>query len=268
MNGYRTLFITFLGALSLTSTVYGTDQVRVEVSSDAEPAYTPSYFSRQPVNLNVGVQFGRGCRAINAVLVQVASRMQVEMDSRPLIECPHRDATRSASTLLFDAPEVVRTTDFEWQFMACSEDCEVVSTLPFTVFPEDLLEPVASWAKANVLRVLDPGGVLSGFLELQDIEYIGMALPIPTDAQVVTLSVLPMGEEINEQLLQQAIEHGSLVVFREAPSGLPVIIDKPGAKRRVIDVRLPLLRRLSDDAGAQNTFLQIFQMTTPGTFTE
>ncbi len=160
---HAALAIVVLLAAQTIQTAAATDHPALRLSDRALPLWitTPNvYFAGEQASLPLVISDTVDCTRLRAVLVQLSSKLQVELEQPHKLNC--EDGPASASRVRFDllfefrVPDVQRKSRFEWRFAHCgaqSDACQSLLSVPFLAYPSDLLDPARRWAKANGIAI-------------------------------------------------------------------------------------------------------------------
>ena len=224
-----------------------------------------AYFTDVDVEFPLALDGVSSCPSIRAILVQVSHRLEVEIQQRFPVDCS-QDSSPSEPTWTFpfhfSVPHIARQTDFEWRFALCNgtgSDCRPLVRLPFTAYPTDLLDPLVSWARNNILLVRDTTGRLQDWLDKRGIdnyERYGASL---ADSRIMTMISTENGDD-EAGLINRSLQKGSVVWFREKVFSLPLlkVIDKD--KHRLIILELPFISSLNDSPSTHKLLLEVFRL--------
>jgi hypothetical protein len=238
--------------------------VQLQRAAQAPPAL--GYYAGQPASLRLDFAGVGQCAQIAAELYQQAATLETPIEQSYSLECANAHMIGEVDVLgiefQFLVPEVERTVQLEWRFSRCqarATGCEPIGAVAFTAYPIGLLEPLAAWAADNVVQVVDQSGRLQAALEANEVEFLEHGAPLPSAVTVVSLAVAPVDEEV----LRELGASGPVIVFRERAPGLPLVLLKFTGEVPIIDVRVPVVGRLSSDPAAVQTLLELFRLLRP-----
>ena len=243
---------------------FAAPSVTLDPASQPTITLTPVFSSRDNVAMPLRLAGAGQCVNIRAILRQRTTRLKAELDDKVLVDCA--DTTVGFNRvyvgldLAFTAPKVRQTTQFEWEFIACEGDidCTAIGTIEFSVIPDELLNPIAKWAQANVLYAYDQAGELQAFLDANRIEYYESKRLLPKDTAVISLLVVRTAEEANLDRLMPDRSNQRVILFREYATELPLIWATQHAHKPILDVRMPVVGLLQQDAGMKKLFHELF----------
>ena len=204
------------------------------------------------------------CVTIRAILRQRSTRLRADLDDKVLVDCADTtigfNGLEAALDLAFTAPKVRHYTHFEWQFVACDGDmvCAAIGIVEFGVIPVELLNPIAKWARGNVLFVYDQEGEMQAFLDANGIEYYESKRLLPKDTAVISLLVARTAGEANIDRLMPDRGNQRVILFREYATGMPMIWATHQAHTPLLDVRMPITGKLQQDAALKKMFHELF----------
>lgn len=158
-------------------------------------------------------------------------------------------------------PSVRQPADFELRVEIRPESADAwhsAGRMPLRLYPEDLLAPLRRFSESHRIRVVEDHGELGAFLREQQIAFTSRGdAPRPAKGPGVTLYA---GASAERAAREPTPSPGDIVIFRERQPGLPhLAIEEHGPGSR-ITVEMQLLRRLSSDPRAQQTFVEIFEL--------
>lgn len=241
-------------------------QPQVSVIRAQAPAVPVSVFGGESIRVPVMLDGIGSCEQVVTRLYQTATMLQAPLSDWAPLQCHSVFAASGRQAARADievaVPHVDAEIDLELRFARCAmpgEDCDEFGHVPISALPADLLDPLDQWAVDHVLQVHDSHGDLTGFLEIHDIDYLSAGAILPRDVEVVSLIV--EDDSLDQAVLSDYQRAGAVVLFREKPDAVPLVMQKDTTDGRLIDVRLPVVSRLSSDPAAVKLFLDIFLMT-------
>jgi len=225
---------------------------------------TPVFSSADDVVMPLRLTGAGHCVTIRAILRQRTTRLKAELEDKVLVDCTDTsiefNGVYVGLDLAFTAPKVRQYSRFEWEFIACEEDtdCTAIGMVEFSVIPDKLLDPIVKWAQANTLFVHDQAGELQAFLDANRIEYYESKHLLPKDTLVISLLVVRTAEAANIDRLIPDHSKQRVILFREYATELPLIWTALHAHKPVLDVRMPIVGLLRQDAGVKKLFHELF----------
>jgi hypothetical protein len=131
----------------------------------------------------------------------------------------------------------------------------------FSVIPDELLDPIVKWAQANTLFVHDQAGELQAFLDANRIEYYESKRLLPKDTLVISLLVVRTAEAANIDRLIPDHSKQRVILFREYATELPLIWTALHTHKSILDVHIPIVGLLQQDAGVKKLFYELFKQS-------
>jgi hypothetical protein len=238
--------------------------VTLEPASQPTITLTPAFSSADDVVMPLRLTGAGHCVTIRAILRQRTTRLKAELEDKVLVDCTDTSIEFNGEyvvlDLAFTAPKVRQYSRFEWEFIACEEDtdCTAIGMVEFSVIPDELLDPIVKWAQANTLFVHDQAGELQAFLDANRIEYYESKRLLPKDTLVISLLVVRTAEAANIDRLIPDHSKQRVILFREYATELPLIWTALHAHKPVLDVRMPIVGLLRQDAGVKKLFHELF----------
>lgn len=259
------VFIYFLSSAPL---IDAKDPDGLTIHTSSPSVMTPVHlFGNQPIEFPI-VLSGEIDRFenIHAQLIQYTSSLEVPngepipVDIAGVAPASH-ELDRQISLIL---PAVKRETSFGLRFTATdlgNKEQVTIGEVPLILYPQELVEPVKTWSQNVQLRVKDPLGTLTKFLETQNIRFDDFQSPasiVPGESVVNMVTVNPDDRFRKEDYIKTG---QTTVFFLEKGVGLPHVLAVQGADRQVIEVNMELLKNLDHDPQAQKMFLEIVQLS-------
>jgi hypothetical protein len=209
------------------------------------------------VSINLPVRevlesLGAACEHVVVNVLQRQGRMLAELG-----EPQELDAEQCSTTTSFtlDLPDVRSEVDILVQFSS-PESAHAPEFIAVRVYPDTLLDPLTKFAEQHSLVVFDEEGVLTDFLDRNEIEY-GLGFDAMSDKPIALL-VQP---DKLERLLEDR-NFDSAVIFQEKVIDLPQVraVSMNGQTR--VYVETPLLRDLLTNPLAQKALLDVIRLAT------
>ena len=261
----KVLVHIFFFAFLLAINSHALSAPRIRVLPSSESLKKPVYFSNISKTIPLELTGATECLNVTATLWQLTTRLGAVLSQHSIIDCKKttHNFSQASVKLNFDftPPVVKHDSQFKLEFTSCNEQksCKNLGDLTFSVLPDDLLEPIIIWAKKHILYVNDRSGVLQSFLDENSIEYIESQRLIPKNETLISLIVIATKDMEIDKLLPTA-KTQAVILFRQYPTELPIIIDKTNRATPLIDVQIPLIEKLAKDAATQKLFLKLFYM--------
>jgi len=240
-------------------------QPQVNIIRAQAPTVPVSVFGGESIRISVMLDGIRSCEHVVTRVYQTATMLQAPLSDWTPLQCKSVFGASGRQVAHADievaAPQVDAQTELELRFARCAtsgEKCDEFGHVPISALPADLLDPLDQWAVDHVLQVHDSQGKLSGFLESHDIDYLSAGAILPRDSEIVSLIV--EDDSLDQAVLSDYQRAGAVVLFREKPDAVPLVMQKDTIDGRLVDVRLPVVSRLSSDPAAVKLFLDIFRM--------
>ena len=260
---YLSLLFLLL-VIARVDVAFAAPSVMLDPASQPTITPTPVFSSTDYVAMPLRLTGAGHCLTIRAILRQRTTRLKAELDDKVLVDCADTtigfNGVPVGLDFVFTAPKVRQYTQFEWEFIACEggTDCTAIGTVEFSVIPGELLDPIAKWARANVLFAYDQAGELQAFLDANRIEYYESKRLLPKDTAVISLLVVRAAEDANINRLMPDSSNQRVILFREYATELPLIWATHHAHKPILDVRMPIVGLLQQDAGVKNLFDELF----------
>jgi hypothetical protein len=202
-----------------------------------------AYFAGEQARLHLVKSDTLECARLRAVLFQLTSKLQVELEQPHKLNCEdgQTSASRDRHDLLFEfrVPDVKRKTRFEWRLANCGTEGQPCQGL---------------------LSVFFVACEIQTFLDQQEIEFFERAAPSYPGAARTTLVV--QGDRPDERLdLARHMKHGSVILLRETRDGLPHIKSVQQGPHRLVSVELPILAALRDQPTVQEMFIDLLKLS-------
>ena len=197
--------------------------------------------------------------ALRAQLFQRATALATPVGAHIEVEPVPRAGTLPPR-LPVTLPRVRQPQDFELRVEVrdAASRWRPAGRIPLRVYPEDLLEPLRRFAERHELRVVEDDGRLETFLDAHRVPFTARgAAPRPAKGAAITLYA---GRPAERAALGAPASRGAAVLFREREHGLPHLVVEGAGEQARVAVEMPLLSRLADDPGAQQTFVGIFEL--------
>jgi hypothetical protein len=220
------------------------------------------------------------CKELEASLFVASSVLAAPVHHDVELQCVgDHDKNMQDMKLHFTAPDNKEISSYIWQIEHCpgkTKTCVEIKTIPFRVFPKDLLLPLKKWAEQHIIRLDDSTGILEFLFDHTGIDYQSTVLPVlqyGDDSSVLTLlgreekSQKISGEPLNKTL-DKALGYGPVILFQRNASNMesalaqvPAVIQTREKNNILIRTTLPVLPYLQDSPFAQSLLLELFELS-------
>lgn len=248
-----TLLLLAVAATSLP--VLGHDKGACLPMDDVDSLVCRHHFEGTSIDLPVRASldsFGAACEHLVVNVLQRQGLLLAEL-GEPQVFDAAQCSTMTRFTM--DLPDVRSEVDILVQFSS-PESTHEPELIAVRVYPDTLLDPLTQFAERHSLVVFDEEGVLTDFLDHNEIEYsLGFD---PNSDKPVALLVKP---DKPEQLLE-ARDIDSAVIFQERVIDLPQVRTVSSNGQVRVYVEMPLLHDLLTNPLAQKALLDIIRLST------
>lgn len=249
----QTLMLLVVAATSLPALAH--DENACLPMDDVDSLVCRHHFEGTNIDLPVRAaldSFGSACEGLVVNVLQRQGLMLAELG-----EPQEFDAEQCATMTSFtvDLPDVRSEVDILVQFSS-PDSTQAPEFIAVRVYPDTMLDPLTKFAEQHSLVVFDEEGVLTAFLDHNEIDY-GHGFNAPLDDPVALL-VKP---DEPEQLLEDR-DFGSAVIFQEKVIDLPQVRAVSSNGQTRVYVEMPLLHDLLTNPLAQKALLDVIRLAT------
>ncbi len=200
---------------------------------------------------------------LRAELVQLTASFSVPIGGELEVPLPRYPSPPSGIEVDLSVvlPAVRQETDFELRIRSRWDgdgDWQAAGRIALRVYPDDLLNPVRSWAKSHPLRVDDDHWSLIQFLRQQSIPVVGDGRQAFTGSRGVT--VYAGARALRKHALFPQRGDETAVFFTERQTDTPRLVIERIGRATAVTVEMRILDRLATDPLAQKIFLEVFQL--------
>ena len=204
--------------------------------------------------------------AIQADLFQTASGSLAAPIKKDIPVASDLDLSHSVQNtiaFLLQLPKVERTGDFCLRYnfrLASEEKWQHAGSVNMSIYPDDILKPVQTFAEKNRLYLYGEGSHLKSFLKDKNIHFEDMKDSFPKS---VIHPCLILAEHIDKDwfaLPKELPSNQAVVVFYPPTDSLPRILIKQAGQGILIEVKMSLLDELATNPEAHELFEEIIDL--------
>lgn len=221
------------------------------------------YFENRHIELPIRQALDRIATSCEQLVVRVLQRQGLTLAElgEPL-QLEGRDCPTMTSISL-TLPDIRSETDILVQFVPSAsmsgqgdEPHDAAAVIALRVYPDTLLDPLLRYAEQHSLVVFDDDGLLTEFLDTNEIEYV-------RSFEAVTGT--PIGLLVQQGEPERLLEDRGIdtaIIFQEKIVDLPQVRSVSIDGRTRVYVEMPFLHDLNENPLAQKALLNIVRLAT------
>ena len=248
-----TLLLTGIASTALPALAHDAD-VCLPIDSD-DSLVCRHYFEGTNIDLPVRAvldRFGTACERFAVSIMQRQGMLLAELGEPQEFDA---EQCSTLTSIALDLPDVRSEVDIVVRF-SLRESEHAPEVIAMRVYPDTLLDPLVQFAAQHSLVVLDDEGVLTEFLDRNEIDYV---------QRFETMSGVPVAllvQPADPELLLEERGFDSAVIFQEKIVDLPQVRAVSTNGKTRVYVEMPLLRDLHKSPLAQKALLNILRLAT------